>query len=406
MNNYEFFMEASKNPDIKARKRTVKNLRKLGVDRAHEVDDKKLKSGIDINVKDSYGDKRKVRISSNNIYPDAYIDNLGTINITPETMNSNKFESTFNHEAGHLEQIKRKDYNTSDTKSKTTYAVFDKDSYPIKCAKLFLQKNAGKMNDHDREWTELHADFLSCKKIGFGKMMKLIHSLKKSKQKIESACDELTKWNDNCCKNLVDLYSRYTVKDKAHGDYERPLTQEEVEDIFSLYNKSKEKLEHYRNILMERFYDLEDKSDEDNLSADYQKKLSKLMRKIFDKSKEISNKLQDFAEIYKHHGVNINNAQSFNTEMKLQLDSFNHQLRDCKSYSTTYDYRIKFIEDMKLIHDGHPGRCSIKYPPMTPEDKKYMQEFTVEEMYLSNIITESEYVQLQERIQILTERSE
>ena len=42
MDNHEFFMEASKNPDIKARKRTVKNLRKLGVDRAHEVDNRKI----------------------------------------------------------------------------------------------------------------------------------------------------------------------------------------------------------------------------------------------------------------------------------------------------------------------------------------------------------------------------
>ena len=38
---------------------------------------------------------------------------------------------------------------------------------------------------------------------------------------------------------------------------------------------------------------------------------------------------------------------------------------------------------------------------------KHIKEYsTVEEMYLSNIITESEYIQLQERIQILTERSE
>lgn len=99
-------------------------------------------------------------------------------------------------------------------------------------------------------------------------------------------------------------------------------------------------------------------------------------------------------------GIKLNEHDGNKVEVVADTYSTN------KTSKHTHDYRIKFLEDMKHIHEGHPERCSMKYPTMTPADKKYMQEFTVEEMYLSNIITESEYLQLQERIQILTERSE
>ena len=410
VSNEEFFMEASKNPDVKARKRTVKNLRKLGVDRAHEVDSKKkikdiyrqinelkskcfttheiskdeyyarrapldkqleqlekLKKGIDVDITDSYGNKHKIKLTSkdDNDYGDSYDNVKNVINITPKTISSNKFDATFNHEAGHSEQRKR-----FGRTNKTDYTISNIDDYPIKCAKLFLQKNKDKMNSHDILWTELHADFLSCKKVGFGKMMKLIASFKKDKKYIDNAIENCVKDNKETCEKLKNKYLKYTDEEgNAHT-----ASQEDVDQCISLYYQTKEKLDHYEKTLRKRSYDLEDKTFEDNLSEDYKNKLKKVLDKVIAKKYEIRDKILNFSEIYKHKGISLGNAKAFNAEMSEELDTFNYLLKDLKAYYTTYDYRIKFMEDMMNIHNGHPGRCSMKYPPMTPEDKKYMQE--------------------------------
>lgn len=438
MDNDEFFMEVSKNPDIKARKRTVKNLRKLGVDRAHEVDNKReidelrrrmddlhkkydnkeisfgealdqelllkekirsLERGVDINIKDSYGNKHKVKLTSDKNIPDAYNTIHNTINIDPNTMNSNKFDSSFNHEAGHAEQNKRFGLYDLDAQN---YNLSNTDDYPIKCAKLFLQKNKDKMNSHDAQWTELHADFLSCKKSGFGKMIKDVYSFKKSKKQVEDAMDACIKNNEAFCKKLDDRY----LKLKDEDGNERTLTQKDIDECVSSYNQAKEKLDQYHTTLSGRYNELLNKMFDGRLSNAYKAKLEKLLNKLEHRRIEISDKMLTLEDDFKHNGIPAKNALNYDFAMKKQIREYNDNLKDLKAAFTTYDYRIKFMEDMYWIHKGHPGRCSMKYPPMTPADKKYMQEFTVEEMYLSKIITESEYIQLQERIQILTERSE
>jgi len=441
MDNDEFFMEASKNPDIKARKRTVKNLRRIGVDRAHEVDNRKINSkiepqlyellkklskneisyddytkqvaelekqrrslgpGIDINITDSYGKKHKTKLKSKVNNSNSYIPSQDYINITPETMSSKKFGATFNHEAGHVEQQKR-GIDLGDNELSKNYNVSDKDDYPIKCAKLFLQKNKDKMNSHDIEWVELHADFLSGKKNGFGKMIKNIHTFKRSNKRIKNDIKKTIKHNEEMFGRIKSIYLRY----KDEDDKIRTASEKDVEECINLYKQAKEKIEHYHEILQKRTKDIFDtllkSGSADTARTD---KLVKLYEKASKREKDIASKLWSFEREFKHKGFSVKDALAYGMRMEAQIKEYNNDLEDLYAEFTTHDYRIKFLEDMKHIHEGHPERCSMKYPTMTPADKKYMQEFTVEEMYLSNIITESEYIQLQERIQILTERSE
>lgn len=408
MDNYEFFMEASKNPDVKARKRTVNNLRRIGVDRAHEVDNKKLEEGVDINIKDSYGNNHKTKLTSKGDGKDSnsYSPSTNTININPKTMSSNKFDASFNHEAGHAEQEKRFGIGLDDT-NRLDYTVSDKDDYPIKCAKLFLQKNKDKMNDHDSEWTELHADFLSCKKIGFGKMIKRIYSFKKCTSQIDALIDKYEKEHEDDCDKIRNQYLK--INDKEGN--ERVLSDKEVDDFLASYKQAKEKLEKRENTIHERYDAIRNKYhnllDNFDLSEEYMKKFDKLLDKLHKHERKTRDKIWDLEDVFEEkHGVSVSDVSKYKEKMLDEMNLHLKILRSTKALTTTYDYRAKFIEDMMNIHNGHPGRCSMKYPPMTPEDKKYMQEFTVEEMYLDNIITESEYIQLQERIQMITERSE
>ena len=417
VSNEEFFMEASKNPDIKARKRTVKNLRKLGVDRAHEVDNKReidklerqladlkkkydnkeisygegleqelflknqirsLKKGVDINITDSYGNKHKTRLTSDKDETDSYNIMRNKINITPKTMNSNNFDTTFDHESGHTEQHKRFGFNNLDTQD---YAVSDKDDYPIKCAKLFLQRNKDKMNSHDVNWTELHADFLAAKKSGVNKRMKDIHSFKLSKEKIDALIDQCIKYNEAFCKKLDNRY----LKLKDEDGNERTLTQKDIDECVSLYNQAKEKLEKYHTILVERFNELLKKMFDEKSSKSYKEKLDKLLRKLEHRKVEISDKMLTLENDFKYNGIPATNALNYDFAMKNQIREYNDELKDLNAEFTTHDYRIKFLEDMKHIHEGHPGRCSMKYPPMTPEDKKYMME------YESDLVSNNEF---------------
>ena len=364
--NDEFFMEASKNPDVKARKRTVNNLRRLGVDRAHEVDDKKLEKGVDINITDSYGNKHKTTLTSKDDDINSYLSSKNIINITPKTMSSNKFDATFNHEAGHAEQNKRIGFDKID---ENDYTTSNTDEYPIKCAKLFLQKNKDKMNSHDAQWTELHADFLSCKKSGFGKMIKDIYSLKKSKKQVEDSIDECIKNSEQERKHLANEFLKYTNEE---GN-ELVASEKDVEKCIKAYEQVRDRLEHYYDTLAKRNKTVFKKWLDSSLSEDYRNKARKLMRKIDDIQFDISEKLDDLSD-FKHNGISIKNVKKFKSEIEMEIDFCNRRLKDLKAAVTTYDYRAKFIEDMYWIHKGHPGRCSIKYPPMSAEDKKYMQE--------------------------------
>lgn len=431
MDNHEFFMEASKNPDIKARKRTVKNLRKLGVDRAHEVDNKKREidkltekyedgdidfqtyydkrtklegdnyrslsgRGVDIKVKDSYGNRHNVRFKSEED-DDFYNDTNDEINISPETFNSNKFRSSFNHEAGHVEQQKRLGL-VSDNHDPKDYDIRIDDDYAITCAKVFLRKNHNKMNSHDMNWTELHADYLSAKKCGFGPMIKDIHNFKLNKEEIEKLIKDLIEENKESIKFYEDKFIR---NNKGHV-----LSQADVDKCIALCNKAREKNKKYQDTLSKRLKSLKSSLSSGTLDPKKQKKLKSLISKIRDRIYDLGEEYHELSSNISYNGITAENAMDYKKKIKKCIDLFDEELEDLKREFTSYDYRIKFLEDMKHIHDGHPERCSMKYPHMTPADKKYMQEFTVEEMYLSKIITESEYVQLQERIQILTERSE
>ena len=408
MDNEEFFMEASKNPDIKARKRTVKNLRRIGVDRAHEVDNKKmidklerqiadlekkwkndemsfsdyydatqplkkqirkLEEGIDIEITDSYGKKHKTKLSSNNQTSDSYWEPHDIINITPETMKSNHFDSTFNHEAGHTEQAKRIGF---DNLKQRDYTVSDKDDYIIKCAKLFLQKNVDKMNSHDDMWTELHADIISCKKSGYGKMIKDVYSFKKSKTELENAIDDCIKRDEEYRKKLENEH--ITVRDE-NGE-KQIASQKDVDECIALYEEMQAKLDHSFEILDKRYEALEKQKffGPWDMTKEYKTKLDKIYKKVKEKRDELYSEKNNLKRKFMHKGITAKDAKEYNKSMETHLKYYAEELEDLKKGFTTYDYRIKFMEDMKHIHEGHPERCSMKYPPMTPEDKKYMQE--------------------------------
>ena len=408
MDNDEFFMEASKNPDVKARKRTVKNLRRIGVERAHEVDNKKmidklerqladlfkryrngeisfsdyydakeplkkqirkLEEGIDIEITDSYGKKHKTKLSSNNQSSDSYWEPHDIINITPETMKSNHFDSTFNHEAGHTEQAKRIGF---DNLKQRDYTVSDKDDYIIKCAKLFLQKNVDKMNSHDNMWTELHADILSCKKSGYGKMIKDVYSFKKSKTELEKAIDDCIKHDEEYRKKIENDYISF----RDENGEKQIASQKDVDECIALYEEMQAKLDHSFEILDKRYEAIEHQKffGPLDMSKEYKTKLNKIYERVKEKRDKLYSEKNKLKRKFEHKGITAKDAENYNKCMEMHLKYFAEELADLKAGFTTYDYRIKFMEDMKHIHEGHPERCSMKYPPMTPEDKKYMEE--------------------------------
>jgi hypothetical protein len=267
---------------------------------------RKLEEGIDIEFTDSYGEKHKTKLSSNNKSSDSYTVSEDIVNVTPKIMNSNKFDSTINHELGHVEQNKRYGLNNLD---KRGYDVSDSDDYLIKCAKLFVKKNLDKLNSHDNMWTELHADVLSCKKSGFGKMIKDVYSFKKSKAEIDSAIDDCIKKDEEY---RAKIEKEHLKAFDEKGERFTP-SQKDVDECIALYEETKAKLEQSYEILNKRYKALEHQKFHGpwDMTKEYKTKLDKVFDRVKEKWDKIYQEKSHLSWKIEHNGLAAKDALEY-----------------------------------------------------------------------------------------------
>ena len=90
------------------------------------------------------------------------------------------FDVAHHHEVGHMAQM---DHGLYDDKLKSKDLERGKKSmglaedYAFKCAECFAEKYKSKLNDHDVDPRELHADYLSARKVGFNRVYKSIKQI-------------------------------------------------------------------------------------------------------------------------------------------------------------------------------------------------------------------------------------
>lgn len=411
--NEAYLEESSKNPDVKARRKEVDNLRSVGVQRAHEIgndyemgklkkerdkyfdaswhtmsknyssdekyeadqrkhakhiddtsrkiDDMRRKNeNIKPNVKDSKGNKIEIDKMTLDKYDSThYATDENVINISPDILKSKYFSSVFAHEKSHAEQyrdgIKFPKYSKSENP-----VVKDNDDYVIKCAKMFVVKNEDKLNSHDFAWTELHADYLAARQVGFGEVIRFINGVKNSDDEIREMTESAMKYYD-----------------RKKSEIFESLSEDSMNECISEFNKLNEKLGAQRDRIESKMKQLlksmgkYKKSDKYNEA--YYEKYMDVWHKMFEKTRNISEKLRNLEYTFQHNNVEYRQVKRLLDKINQVDKERDEEMEDLKMLSTTYDYRAKFIEDMKFIHDGQPNRCSMKYPQMTSADKDYMQ---------------------------------
>ena len=84
---------------------------------------------------------------------------------TADLQGRDDFDVTLNHEVGHMAQYEHK---------RLVNEPHPVEEYVLSCAKAFIEKNRSMMNDHDADKYELHADYLSARKVGFNRVYKNI----------------------------------------------------------------------------------------------------------------------------------------------------------------------------------------------------------------------------------------
>ena len=135
---------------------------------------------------------------------------------------------------------------------------------------------------------------------------------------------------------------------------------------------------------------LKNKEDEINNLRNKSKNLGEIFRKKYNITDEKLNAAKKKASDYLRHGyTGTMSRQKFVNSINESCLIMDNDEFFMETYKPFDEYLKKHKYDPKTNTIEIDGRCE-----------------TIREMYLSNIITESEYVQLQERIQILAERSE
>lgn len=317
---------------------------------------------------------------------DQYDASVNGIFIQPDTLKSKHFKQTIEHEKAHAVQRKLNfNWNKSD---ENYHKISDKDDYVVKCAKLYAEKFKDKLNDHDYDYSELHADVMAARKIGYNKMYKQIM---KFKANFESHAQEI--------KKALKEYEEFTKEQDQliEKNFSNIKTEKELKQIHSELEKNEKAISDlHKKLRLLNVYIPDD--NDDNKSSKIESTKIKILNKITDLEKEcdkISN------------GNDISMIKTIFKDFEELENHIKELQKSLVTYSTTYDTRGQFIIDMKHIHEGHPNRCSMKYPPMTPEEKKFMMESATEtsltKLLNMGIITESEYEAFMLRASLINE---
>ena len=139
----------------------------------------------------------------------------------------------------------------------------------------------------------------------------------------------------------------------------------------------------------------------------YKKKIDEFTKRGEQFSEECKKAVE---ELEKYEGYKKDESESLKFERELvrsKIDSLDKRI-DQSSIVSVFKKLRKEVENYKAWITDYETELSSRLEYIKKHyTKKNINEYSVvDEMYFSNIITDSEYVQLQERIQILTERSE
>lgn len=139
----------------------------------------------------------------------------------------------------------------------------------------------------------------------------------------------------------------------------------------------------------------------------YKKKIDEFTKRGEQFSEECKKAVE---ELERYEGYKKDELESLKLDRELvksKIDSLDKTI-DQSSIVSVFKKLRKEVENYKAWVTDYETELSSRLEYIKKHyTKKNINEYsTIDEMYLSNIITESEYVQLQERIQILTERSE
>ena len=141
--------------------------------------------------------------------------------------------------------------------------------------------------------------------------------------------------------------------------------------------------------------------------AYYKKKIDEFTKRGEQFSEECKKAVE---ELERYEGYKKDELESLKLDRELvksKIDSLDKRI-DQSSIVSVFKKLRKEVENYKAWVTDYETELSSRLEYIKKHyTKKNINEYSaIDEMYIDNIITESEYIQLQERIQILTERSE
>lgn len=281
--------------------------------------------------------------------------------------------------------------------------------------KQYEESNVRQNERHDISPSENYADYYGAKynkssnkkdKEILGTLNNIRHKHGKTKLKanIQKIIDEkdiiaLTKLFAN------NFYSKRSAMEKSGCLKELNISYDDLEKYYNLIEliESIDKQRHWHESRVKQ-------TIEKDIRNKYESKLKELHEQQDElwftmtkeeelKSKEINDEIKALdGQIKEEVDKSMEDFRKSDDEYK----KLSNQIEDLK-------HKTDAMNPVKNISSNQMRKAVIKANEYISScGSKSRQDFvnSINEMYLSNIITESEYVQLQERIQILTERSE
>lgn len=357
MNNASVIQEASQSRKATERRNKNKNLKYMGYDaETKNINFKYSDDDGNIGLKiDGSGDNDNNR---SNFYHNGKNSNDTYINISPKTLRreSKTAMSVFEHELGHAKQRKS---------SRLGEEMSIDDDLVRTCAAEFAYKYKKYLNTHDQGIDELHADYLSAKKVGFNKFRKGLEKVCLSKAEI------LKKLNDMKNESIQDLDNRYGHLNKR---YDREIDKycKKISDIKKTIENNKNIVKDINDEFGSDLYLEKLMSGCDGMSDNdyYEHKLSELEDRLEDLRKSKS----ELPETY-----------------IIDLKKISEDMIKRERTADSLKYRLLFLHDMKHISLGHPERCSMKYRclkydhlsqinPNYKHPKSIIKEYIVDEL--------------------------
>lgn len=281
--------------------------------------------------------------------------------------------------------------------------------------KQYEESNVRQNERHDISPSENYADYYGAKynkssnkkdKEILGTLNNIRHKHGKTKLKanIQKIIDEkdiiaLTKLFAN------NFYSKRSAMEKSGCLKELNISYDDLEKYYNLIEliESRDKERHWHESKVKQ-------TIEKDIRNKYESKLKELHEQQDElwftmtkeeelKSKEINDEIKALdGQIKEEVDKSMEDFRKSDDEYK----KLSNQIEDLK-------HKTDAMNPVKNISSNQMRKAVIKANEYISScGSKSRQDFvnSINEMYLSNIITESEYIQLQERIQILTERSE